>query len=415
VRILFLSDNFPPEANAPAIRTHEHLREWVKAGHDVTLVTCAPNFPRGKVYDGYRNRIFQREEIDGINVIRVWTYISANEGSIKRILDYMSFAAAATIACLFLKRPDIVIGTSPQFFTVGGAWLVSKIKRRPFVFELRDLWPETVLAVGAMKKGRMVQSFEDFARFLYLQADLIIPVTEPFGRHLEEVGVDPRRIVVVTNGIEPGQYLPTTTPEQVREKWGIPKQAFTAGYVGTMGLAHGLSAVLDAAELLKDDPRFHFALMGDGADRAILHELARERNLSNVTLIDGQPRQAALDLVNAVDVSLVVLKDSPLFETVIPSKIFEAMELRTPILIGVRGESRRIVVDEVGCGVDFPPEDAAAMVTRLKELADDQVKYAQLAERGGHAIEERFRRSALAIRMLRAIEAVAEGRSPNAD
>jgi glycosyltransferase involved in cell wall biosynthesis len=265
-----------------------------------------------------------------------------------------------------------------------------------------------------MKKGRMVRAFEDFANFLYRQADLIVPVTEPFARHLEELGVDPSRIVVVTNGIEPGQYRPATSRDHVREQWGIPKQAFTAGYVGTMGLCHGLSAVLEAAELLKDDSRFHFALMGDGADKALLHELARERKLENVTLIDGQPRQAALDLVNAVDVSLVVLKNSPLFETVIPSKIFEAMELRTPILIGVRGESRRIVVDEVGCGVDFPPEDAGAMVARMKELFDDREKREQLAERGGHALEERFRRSALAIRMLHAIEAVAEGRRPDA-
>ncbi|MCP5056944.1 MAG: glycosyltransferase family 4 protein [bacterium] len=408
-----MSDNFPPESNAPAIRTHEHLREWVKAGHDITVVTCAPNFPRGQVYEGYRNRIFQREELDGIKIVRVWTYISSNEGSLKRILDYVSFMLSAVITSCFLRRPDVVIGTSPQFFAAAAAWMVAKLKRRPFVFELRDLWPETILAVGAMKKGRLVQAIEDFATFLYRQADLVVPVTEPFARHLEKVGVDPKRIVVVTNGIEPGQHRPQIDPEQVRDHWGIPRNAFTAGYIGTLGLCHGLSAVLEAAELLKGNPRFHFVLMGDGADRDELEQIARERKLDNVTLIPGQPRQSALELLNAVDVSLVVLKNSPLFETVIPSKIFEAMELRTPILIGVRGESRRIVVEEVGCGIDFPPEDADAMVRSLHQLAEDTAAREKLAARGGEALQERFRRSALAARMLRAVQAVAEGRNPN--
>jgi glycosyltransferase involved in cell wall biosynthesis len=411
MKILFLSDNFPPESNAPAIRTFEHTREWVKAGHEVTVLTCAPNFPRGRVYDGYRNRLFQREEIEGIQVVRVWTWIAANEGSLKRILDYVSFMVSAVIASFFLKRPDVVVGTSPQFFTAAAAWMVGKLKRRPWVFELRDLWPETILAVGAMKRGRLVEAIERFADFLYRAADLVVPVTDAFARHLEGVGVDPGRIVVVTNGIEPGQHRPQRSPAAVREQWGIPADAFVAGYIGTAGLCHGLSAVLDAAVLLQGDRGFHFALMGDGADKEELKEIAREHELENVTIIDGQPRQAALELLNAVDVSLVVLKNSPLFETVIPSKIFEAMELRKPILIGVRGESRKIVVDEVGCGVAFPPEDVEAMVAALRELARDDEGRERMAERGGEALVERFRRSALAAKMLAALESLALRRS----
>jgi glycosyltransferase involved in cell wall biosynthesis len=405
MKILFLSDNFPPESNAPAIRTYEHTREWVKAGHEVTVVTCAPNFPRGDVYEGYRNRLFQREEMDGIRVIRVWTYIAANEGSIKRIIDYVSFMLSSLAACIFLKRPDVVIGTSPQFFTAAAAWLVAKLKRRPFVFELRDLWPETILAVGAMKQGRLVEAIECFASFLYRQADLMVPVTESFARHLEEEGVDPRRIVVVTNGIEPGQYHPSREPMELRDEKGIPRDAFVAGYVGTLGMCHGLSAVVDAAELTRGDARFHYVMMGSGADRGEIEQLARERELENLTILEGGPRQDALDLLNAVDVSLVLLRDSPLFETVIPSKLFEAMELEKPILLGVRGESRRIVVEEARCGIAFPPEDAEAMVAALRELERDAALRKQLAERGREALAERFRRSTLAAKMSAAIEA----------
>jgi len=148
MHILFLSDNFPPEVNAPASRTFEHCREWVKAGHQVTVISCVPNFPKGRVYAGYRNRLWQTEIIEGIRLLRVWSYITANEGFVKRILDYQSFMVAATLAGLLVRRVDVVVGTSPQFFTVCAAWVLSVFKRIPFVFELRDLWPESIKAVG---------------------------------------------------------------------------------------------------------------------------------------------------------------------------------------------------------------------------------------------------------------------------
>ena len=160
MHILFLTDNFPPETNAPASRTFEHCREWVKAGHQVTIITCAPNFPKGKVFDGYRNRLWQSEQMEGIRVIRVWSYITKNEGFLKRILDYISFMVSAIIAALFVRKPDIVIGTSPQFFTACAAYVVGAYKRIPFVFELRDLWPESIKAVGAMRSGRVLSMLE---------------------------------------------------------------------------------------------------------------------------------------------------------------------------------------------------------------------------------------------------------------
>ena len=206
MKILFFSDNFPPESNAPAIRTLEHTREWVNAGHEVTVITCAPNFPTGKVFEGYSNNLYQTEEVDGIRVVRVWSFIAANEGSVKRIIDYMSYMISAMIAALFLPRPDVIVGTSPQLFAATAAWLTSKFKRRPFVFELRDLWPESILAVGAMKKGLIIGWLERFVSFLYRQADLMVPVTQAFATILEEKGVSPDKIVVVTNGIEPGSH-----------------------------------------------------------------------------------------------------------------------------------------------------------------------------------------------------------------
>ena len=165
MHILFLTDNFPPEGNAPASRTFEHARVWVRLGHKVTVITCAPNFPDGKVFDGYSNDWLNRETMEGIDVIRVKTYITANEGFVKRILDFMSFMVSGFFAGLFVKKPDVVVATSPQFFTAVSVWAVSAFKRKPFVFELRDVWPASITAVGAMKKSLVIRLLEKLEIF----------------------------------------------------------------------------------------------------------------------------------------------------------------------------------------------------------------------------------------------------------
>lgn len=405
MKILFFTDNFPPESNAPAIRTFEHTREWVKAGHEVTVITCAPNFPIGKVYDGYSNSFYQTEEMEGIRVVRVWSYIVANVGSTKRIIDYISFMVSSSIAALFLPRPDVVIGTSPQLFATVAAWLTAKIRRRPFVFELRDLWPESILAVGAMKKQNFaLRWLEKFVSFLYRQADLLVPVTHSFARTVEKEGVDPDKVTVITNGIEPGSHSLTATHDEIRHQWGIPVDAFVGGFIGTLGMAHGVSTILEAAELTRDDSSLHYVIMGNGADKEQIRRLAAEKRLDNVTLIDGQPRQDALNVLGAMDVSLVLLKNTPLFETVIPSKIFEAMEFEKPIVMGVRGESADIVVNKARCGVAFTPEAADEMVAVLRELRDNPKRCAEYGANGRAAVENDFRRTQLAVRMLQSIE-----------
>jgi len=189
MRILFLSDNFPPEVNAPASRTYEHCREWVKAGCQVTVITCAPNFPTGKVFEGYANRLWAREVVDGIEVIRVWSFITANEGFLKRTLDYLSFMVTATLASLFVPRPDVIVATSPQFFCACAGWLTSILRWRPYVFELRDIWPESIRAVGAMKNELVFHLLEKIELFLYRRAARVVAVTRSFPKLLAARGM----------------------------------------------------------------------------------------------------------------------------------------------------------------------------------------------------------------------------------
>lgn len=381
MHILFLTDNFPPEVNAPASRTFEHAREWVKAGHQVTIITCAPNFPKGHVFDGYRNRPWQSEWMEGIRVVRVWTYITANEGFIRRILDYISFMVSATLAAPFIKKADMVIGTSPQFFTACAAYLVSRMKRIPFVFELRDLWPESIKAVGAMRDSLAIRMLERIEMFLYKKASVIVSVTHSFKRKLIERGVDGEKIYVVTNGVDLSRFAPTPRDESLAQELGLAG-CFIAGYIGTHGLAHGLETLLDTAEMFQNEGRadLRFLFLGDGARKAELVQDARRRNLQNVVFIDSVPKADVVRYWTLLDVSIIHLRDTDLFSTVIPSKMFESMGMGIPLLHGVPGESAGIVERE-RVGIVFPSGDAKALYAALSSLEEDSVHYNELKNR----------------------------------
>ncbi len=400
MHILFLSDNFPPEVNAPASRTFEHCREWVRSGHSVTVVTCAPNFPKGEVFGGYRNRLWQSEMMDGIRVIRVWSYITRNEGFAKRILDYTSYMVTAFLASLFVRRVDVIVGTSPQFFTACAAWAVSVAKWRPWIFELRDLWPESIRAVGAMRQSRVLDALERVELFLYRKATAVVSVTEAFRRNLAGRGIDPAKVHVVTNGVDVSRFRPLPKDASLERQLGLEGK-FVAGYIGTHGMAHGLGTLLDAAALLKTVPggdEVRILMLGDGATRAALEERARAEGLDNVLFLETVPKQEVPRYWSLLDVSIVHLIRSELFTTVIPSKIFECMGMGIPILHGVEGESAEIVASN-DVGLLFQPENAQALVDGILRLRSDAGLRGRLAA-NGPAAARRYDRTALAQVML---------------
>ncbi len=405
MRILFLTDNFPPETNAPAARTFEHARVWVAEGHEVTVVTSVPNFPTGRVHEGYRNRPYAVEEMSGIRVVRVWTYISANRGSFRRSLDYLSYMLAAIPAGAVQRRPDVVVGTSPQFLTVVAADIVSFLLGTPFVFELRDLWPESIAAVGAAGDGLAVGLLGRLATRLYRRADRVVAVTESFRTILMGKGIPSERIAVVRNGVDIDRFVPGALDESFRREIGAGAEEFVITYAGTVGMAHGLSVVLDAAARSAGEP-IRFALVGEGAEKQRLSIEAARRGLSNVVFLGGVPRERIPGILAASDAVLVHLKDDPLFETVLPSKMFEAMAMAKPILLGVRGESAEIL-KRTGSGIAFEPEDVAGLLSAARELAADRGLAKSLGQHGREAAEREFRRKTAALKMLSVLEEVA--------
>lgn len=405
MRILFLSDNFPPESNAPATRLHEHAVRWVRAGHEVTVITCAPNFPEGKLYADYRNAWRQVETVDGIRVVRVKTFITANEGFLRRTLDYMSFMAMAFAMGLFERRPDVVVSTSPQFFCAIAGWALSVAKWRPFVFELRDLWPASIVAVGAMATSPAIRALERIELFLYRRAAAVVSVTESFREDLVARGIDRAKIHVVINGVDLDRYEPRPRDPGLEREFGLEGK-FVAGYMGTHGLAHALPGVLEAAERLREREDIVFFFAGSGAQRGAVERIVAERGLANVRLIPRQPKERMPALWSACDVAIVPLRDNPVFATVIPSKIFESMGMGVPILMSLpEGEATRIV-RETGAGVCVPPENPAAMADAIVALAADPRRVAELG-RVARAAAPQFSRDRLAMRMVEILESVA--------
>lgn len=406
MHILFLTDNFPPEVNAPATRTFEHCREWVAAGHEVTVITCAPNFPQGKVFPGYRNRLIECETIAGIKLLRVWTYIAANEGFLKRAIDYATFLNAIFPAVLRVRNVDIIVATSPQLFAPLAALITSRVKGCPYVFELRDLWPESIRAVGAMKNQRILGWLERLELTLYLRAAAIVSVTNAFVDNLAERGIERKKMHVVTNGADLSRFKPRPRDEALAERLDLTDK-FVAGYVGTHGMAHGLNTLIEAARLLQDNAEtrnVRLLFLGDGAEKAPLVAKARESDLSNVLFLDSVPRDQVASYWSLLDASIIHLKKAALFETVIPSKLFECMAMGIPVLHCVAGESAGIVERE-GNGIVVEPENPASLSQSICRLAHDAALRAHLSERGTVAAAK-YDRKALAARMLSVIEGV---------
>jgi glycosyltransferase involved in cell wall biosynthesis len=395
MKILFITDNFPPEVNAPATRTYEHVKEWQKQGVDVTIVTCAPNFPHGKVYKGYKNKFYQKENYHGIEVIRVWSYITSNSGFTKRVLDYVSFAFMAFGVGLF-KKHDIIIATSPQFFTTWAAWGISKIKRKPWIFELRDLWPESIKTVGAMKQGRVIDMLEKIELGLYRDASKVIAVTDAFKTNLINRGIDESKIEVVTNGSNLELFYPREKDVDLLRELNLENK-FIVGYIGTHGMAHSLDFIVNSIAHIEDED-IHFLFIGDGAVKHNIVTIAKDLELKNITFLDPVSKEEVPKYLSIIDVSLAPLKKEDNFKTVIPSKIFEASAMLKPTLLGVQGQAQEIL-EKYNAGVCFEPENQEDFIEKVLSLRNDKQLYGA-CQSGCETLATDFDRKKLAKRML---------------
>ena len=401
MRILFITDNFPPEVNAPATRTYEHCQEWIKKGVEVTIITCVPNFPHGKVYDGYKNRLFQKENVDGIEGNVSSNELSTSSGFSKRVLDYVSFAFMAFWIGLFQKY-DVIIATSPQFFTTWTAWGLSKIHRKPWIFELRDLWPESIKTVGAMKQGKVIDRLEKIELGLYRDADRVVAVTDAFKTNLIGRGIDADKIEVVTNGSNMELFSPRQKDLDLLKSLKL-EDKFVVGYIGTHGMAHSLDFIVRSLAKI-DDESIHFLFIGDGAMKKKIVALAEEQELKNITFLAPASKEEVPRYLSIADVSFAPPVRLAVVKTAIPSKIFEASAMQKPTLLGVEGQAQEII-EKYDAGFCFKPENEMDFLLKIKEIRDE-VRYKEL-QAGCAKLAENFDRKRLADKMLDIVQQVA--------
>ncbi|MGQ0633603.1 MAG: glycosyltransferase family 4 protein [Planctomycetaceae bacterium] len=409
MRILFFSHYFPPEVNAPATRTYEHCVRWARAGHDVTVVTCAPNCPDGIVCDGYRNRLRpQIEHVDGVRVVRVWSYVAPNSGTLRRILNYLSYLVSAVVASLRLPRPDVVVATSPQFFCGWAGVFASRLRRAPFVLEIRDIWPESIGAVGAMRNRAALGLLEWLERRMYLAADHIVAVGNGYRDRILEKASVPERVSVVTNGVDLERFVPAAPDPRFLHMWDLEGK-FVCSYVGTIGMAHGLGVVVEAAAMLRDQGRddICFCIVGDGAERQKLKAAVDQAGLSGAVVLTGLlPKDEMPAVLSSSQACLIHLRKCELFGSVIPSKLFETMAMQRPIVMGVEGEAREIV-RRAHAGVEMEPESAASLVECVTRLADDRELSSELGRSARQFVARNYSRDVLAQTMLHVLQNVA--------
>jgi glycosyltransferase involved in cell wall biosynthesis len=382
MKILYISQYFPPEKAAPAVRVYELAKHWIEMGHQVKVLTAFPNHPTGVIPEEYRGDVLRREIIDGIEVIRTWVFAAPNKGFTKRIINYLSFPISASIlGTSMVKDCDIMIATSPQFFVAGAGYIISKFKRRPFVFEVRDLWPDSIVAVGALKNKFALNLLSEMECFFYKRASGIVGVAESVREVISKRAGKNSKIAIIPNGVNVDFFSSNSVDKSDND------DEFVVSYIGTHGMSQGLEVVLDAADKLRDY-NIKFLFVGEGAEKDNLIKYAQQRELSSVTFLPAQSHELIPEFYRSSDICLVPLKDREVFSLTIPSKIFEIMACGRPIILGVKGESRNII-ERAKAGIPVEPENPEALADAILTLYNDR-EQCEIMGMSGRDFVERF-------------------------
>ncbi|HET8912850.1 MAG TPA: glycosyltransferase family 4 protein [Ktedonobacteraceae bacterium] len=385
--ILFVSSYYPPEVAPPAIRIYETALQLVKLGHQVTVLTTFPNFPTGIVPSEYRGKLVQREERDGISIVRVWSYIRPNRGFLRRIASQLSFGClAAFLGGKAVGYPDVLIVESPPLFNAIAGRILAWRKGCPFIFTVADLWPEVAVKMGLLRNQWVIRMAEWLASSTYRSAGLVWAVTSGLKDLLVKSGLPSEKVFVLTNGVDCTKFRPISKVEaRVELGWD---ERFTLLYAGGHGPSHNLMTVLAAAEQLLEYQDIRIVLAGDGSEKEDLIQAAQQRGLKNVAFLDAQPHMRIPLLLAACDACLALATKAILFQGVIPAKMYEAMASARPLILMVDGEARRIAVEEAQAAIYAEPEDSVALAEALLYLKNHSEEAARLGKRGRVFVEE---------------------------
>lgn len=402
MRIVVISHYFPPEIGAPSARLYEMARHWVEVGNEVHVVTCFPNHPTGIIPEEYRGMKYMHEEMDGIHVHRNYVYATPNKGFIKKTLGHISFMFSSVfISMRKLKEPDVIVTSSPTFFSIFSGYWYSIRKKAPFVLEIRDLWPAAMIELGVMKKGVLTNILEMMELFFYRKSKRLIMVTKSFKENVVNRGIDNNKVHVITNGVNQELFYPKEKNKEIINKYDL-EDKFVISYVGAHGISQNLSTILKVAKSLEKEKDIQFLFIGEGAEKDKLKNIASEQEISNVTFIDSQPKESIPEFYNTSDICLIPLKNIELFKTFIPSKMFEIMACGVPIIASLEGEAADILNESKAAEV-VQPDNPEEIIQAIIKIKNDKVLFEKLKKNGPAFVEKNYSRNKLAEQYLEII------------
>ncbi len=405
MNILILTQYYPPETGAPQNRLSGLARELKKLGHAVCILTAMPNYPAMELHPAYKGKWFTREKMDGIDVYRSWIYVSKNRSVISRLLNYFSFTFSSLVVSGKLPaRFDLVMCESPPLFLGLSAWWISKKKKARLVFNVSDLWPESAEKLGVIKNRLFLKLATRLEEFLYKKSFMVTGQTQGIVKNIKSRFPD-KPVHWLPNGVDPSIF--NSKPDvNRRTMMGFAEDDFLVLYAGILGLAQGLDVILDAAAKVPAEMKVKFLLLGEGPEKERLMQRKQDEKLDNVYFLNLVPREEVPLIIQAVDAAVIPLKKMDLFLGAIPSKIFENLALKKPVILAVDGEAKQLFIDEGNCGIYCEPEDALAMSKAAIYLATHPDIARKMGVNGKVLVEKSFIRMNICADWLKAVEQV---------
>ena len=394
MRILIITQYFPPEIEAGGFRMYDFGQRLVAKGHEICILTGMPNFPMGIKPKGYRYKLFRYEYTKGLHIFRSYVYPTKNTGLFKRLVNYFSFAVSSIIASVMIPKVDVVICTSPPLFSGIPGLVISKLRGVPFVFDVRDIWPKAAIGLGLITNPSVIKLLEKLEECLYRHADRVVVVTSGYGDSISQKGISVDKIAHISNGVDTELIKAGEKQNRVRKELGIEGK-FIALYAGTHGVSQGLQTLLEAARTLEIHKDIVFILIGEGAEKDALKQQAAKEKLGNILFLDQVPKSEIVDYLVAADICVVLLRKLDIFLETVPSKIYEFMAAEKPIVLGVYGEAEKIL-KEAQAGISFEPENADELVEAIMKVKSDPELMKQFGRNGRIAAEQKFSRHVLA-------------------
>jgi glycosyltransferase involved in cell wall biosynthesis len=394
MNVLFLTHYFAPEVGAPQTRILELGRRLVSRGHSVTVLTGFPNYPTGITPTPYQGHLHLREEMAGMRVVRAWVFATPNAGFFRRLLNHLSLTLTSIPAAFGIGPVDVMIVESPPLFLGIAGYIISRVKRAPYVFNVADLWPETAVALGALKNPWLIDLAERLEWFLYRRAARVTTVTRGIRHTIVERGMPPDRVMLLTNGVDTDRFHPSVDPSPAEQELGLDGR-LTVAYAGTHGMAQGLEILVEAAALLRNQKGIRFVMVGEGAEKPGLMSKAAQLGLKNLDFFPNQPTSFMPHLWAAVDIAVVSLRRLDIFHSALPSKLFEIMATECPVVMAAEGEARDLIL-RAKAGVVVEPENATELAEAVLQLAADASARRQYGRNGRCHVREHFNREYLA-------------------